>query len=55
MNHIKLTKNIPSPNKKLLKEDALALAELIYDIYQEEKVSGKITNGQNNAQQNSSN
>lgn len=38
-----------SSNKR--KEDALALAQLIYDIYQEEG-NGKIEDGQNNAQEN---
>ena len=35
------------------KKDALALAELIYDIYKEKKLREKsiITDGQNNAQQ----
>lgn len=33
------------------KEDALALAQLVYDIYKEEQASGKIINGQNNAEQ----
>jgi hypothetical protein len=34
---------------KRRKEDALALALLLYDIFKENKVSGKIDSGQNNA------
>jgi len=32
------------------KQDALALAELIFDLYQKQRASAKITNGQNDAQ-----
>lgn len=35
--------------KKKRKEDAMALAQLIYDIYNENKVNDKIRNGQNYA------
>lgn len=46
----------PSPKPtvsvtKAYKEDALALAQLIYDIYKEES-GDKIEDGQNNAQEN---
>ncbi|HVC36516.1 MAG TPA: hypothetical protein VNE40_03710 [Candidatus Dormibacteraeota bacterium] len=41
--------------KQRRKKDALALAELIYDMYKEEQASGKIINGQNNAQHISAN
>lgn len=41
---------------KQRKQDALALAQLLYDIYKEEvQSSDKIGDGQNNAQQTSSN
>ncbi len=32
------------------KKDALALAELVYDMFKEKKISDKVENGQNNAQ-----
>lgn len=41
--------------KEARKKDALALARLVYDMYKEEKRSGKIVNGQNNAQPNPKN
>ena len=37
--------------KKARKRDALALAELIYDIFKEQGKNGKIEGGQNNAKQ----
>lgn len=36
--------------KEARRKDALALARLVYDMYKEEKRSGKISSGQNNAQ-----
>lgn len=36
--------------KSKRKEDAMDLAELIYDMYKEEIASDKITSGQNNEQ-----
>lgn len=38
-------------DKKKRREEALELAELIYDIFVEEKKKSKIINGQNNVQQ----
>ena len=35
------------------KNDALTLAQLLYDIYKEEQVERRIEDGQNNAQQDS--
>jgi hypothetical protein len=37
---------------RMRKEDALSLAELIYDIYKENMDGDKIINGQNNANEN---
>lgn len=36
--------------KQQRKSDALELAKLVYDIYKEQQLSGKIISGQNNAQ-----
>jgi hypothetical protein len=41
--------------RKARKQDALALAQLIYDIFQEQQAGAKMTVGQNNAQQSSGN
>jgi hypothetical protein len=43
---------IPAKVKKAMKEDALALAELVYDMYKEEeqRKNDIVKNGQNNAQ-----
>ncbi len=43
------TKPVVSFRKKR-KQDALALAQLAYDIYKEEKYAARIKSGQNNAQ-----
>jgi len=40
----------PLANKAARKADAMELARLVYDIYKEEKASGKMKIGQNNAQ-----
>jgi len=45
----------PGKPKTKAKDDALELAELIYDIFKENKASGKIDSGQNNAQSASGN
>ena len=37
--------------KKSRKEDALALAQLIFDVYKEEKLSGKIKGMKDQAEQ----
>ena len=37
--------------ERTIKEDALALAELVYDIYKDNQNSDKVVDGQNNAQQ----
>lgn len=36
--------------KPKIKEDAGDLAQLVYDMYKEDKRNGKIVSGQNNAQ-----
>lgn len=38
-----------NPSLTTAEEDAMALAELIYDIYKEQRANVKINNGQNNA------
>lgn len=38
------------PKPTTIDEDAMALAELIYDVFKEQQASVKITSGQNNAQ-----
>ena len=38
--------------KTELKSDAMALAELIYDVYKEHRTNANMINGQNNAQLN---
>jgi|GEM_PF-2778012 len=43
-------KRLPGKAKREVKDDALELAQLIYDVFKENKASGKIDNGQNNAQ-----
>jgi len=35
--------------KVTIEDDAMELALLLYDMYKAEKASGKISNGQNNA------
>jgi hypothetical protein len=47
-----MDKATKAANKKKRKDDALELALLLYDIYQEHKGNGKIIIGQNNAQTN---
>lgn len=37
--------------KRARKKDAMALAELIYDVYKDELKAGKLDNGQNHAKQ----
>ena len=43
-------RQLPKPVKKQIEEDAMELAQIIYDVYKEELSSAKITNGQNDAQ-----
>lgn len=43
-------RNISKADQLKLREDALALAELIYDMYKEDQASANIDSGQNNAQ-----
>lgn len=47
--------DIPSTFEEKRKEDALALAQLVYDIYQEKRSNDKIRDGQNYAKQTKSN
>jgi hypothetical protein len=45
------SKRLPGSNfsKSKRKEDALALARLLYDIFKEQQNNGKVENGQNYA------
>jgi hypothetical protein len=45
---------ISKSEKKQCKDDALALAQVIYDVYKNKLSGARITNGQNDAQTTSS-